>query len=142
MARPVISSLINHFVNSRPQLFKRWIALFTGLITFERIRVRETKVYYPVDRDWIVLSSHGLNKCTQLCNSNLELVQRQMIKSPVRAVFYLSLQLSLQPVFLLHEPRNGRHQSLLLHKYQPTSLHPEKTRKTVTVYVQIGLKSE
>ena len=76
-------------------MFKRWIALFTGLITFERIRVRETKVYYPVDRDWIVLSSHGLNKCTQLCNSNLELVQRQMIKSPVRAVFYLSLQLSL-----------------------------------------------
>ena len=55
-------------------MFKRWIALFTGLITFERIRVRETKVYYPVDRDWIVLSSHGLNKCTQLCNSNLELV--------------------------------------------------------------------
>ena len=133
MARPVISSLINHFVNSRLQLFKRWIALFTGLITFERIRVRETKVYYPVDRDWIVLSSHGLNKCTQLCNSNLELVQRQMIKSPVRAVFYLSLQLSLQPVFLLHEPRNGRHQSLLLHKYQPTSLHPEKATNTVNV---------
>ena len=42
MARPVISSLINHFVNSRPQLFKRWITLYTGLITFERIRVRET----------------------------------------------------------------------------------------------------
>ena len=133
MVRPVISSLIDHFVQSRPQLFKRWIALFTGLIAFQRIRVRGNQLCYPVDRDWIVLSSHGLNKCTQLCNSNLELVQRQMIKSPVRAVFHLSLQLSLQPVFLPHEPRNGRHQSLLLHKYQPTSLHPEKTRKTVNV---------
>ena len=42
MVRLVISSLINHFVNSRPQLFRRCIALFTGSITFERIRARET----------------------------------------------------------------------------------------------------
>ena len=48
MLRPVISSfsllmsLIDHFVNSRLQLFKRWIVLFTGLITFQRIRVGET----------------------------------------------------------------------------------------------------
>ena len=42
MVRPVISPLINDFVNSRPQLFKRWIALCTGLIAFQQIRVRET----------------------------------------------------------------------------------------------------
>ena len=61
MVRPVISSfsllmsLINYFVNSRLQLFKRWLALFTGLITFQRIRVGETNCVtqwieiYPLD---------------------------------------------------------------------------------------------
>ena len=60
MVRPVISSfslsmsLVNYFVNSRLQLFKRWIALFTGLITFQRIRVAKPIVLpsgeiYPLD---------------------------------------------------------------------------------------------
>ena len=40
---------------TRPQLFKRWIALSTGYITIQQISVRETNyaihwiVIYPVD---------------------------------------------------------------------------------------------
>ena len=47
-------SLINYFVNSRLQLFKRWIALFTGCNHFPADTCWRNQLCYPVDLDSVV----------------------------------------------------------------------------------------